>query len=146
MKRFFIISSSLILSVLIFTSCATITGQGPENNEGLYKAAIERYYNAVLQVDVDTFLDSLDPLGPLYPNDTYIKQLRDKAVNGAYPGEVAVKELTVLEESDTRAKVKVTLFIRVDVDRSGNFYEDTFTPTFDLTCKDGVWRIFGGTK
>lgn len=133
-----------MLLSLVLTSCSIITGGAEGDNDELYKAAIERFYDALLKVDIDNFLDSLDPLGPLYPDAASIEELRAEAEKGAYAGEVVVKELTTLEESATRAKVKVTLFMSVDIDRSGKFYEETFSPTFDLTCKDGVWRVFGG--
>ena len=144
MKKLFTITLGLVLMTLVFTSCSLITGASTESNEGLYKAAIERYFNSVIQADTDTFLDSLDPLGPAYPDAATIEQLRADANENGLPGEAVVKNITVIEESATRATVKVTLFLSVDFDRNGEFDEETYYPTFELTFKNGVWRIFDG--
>jgi hypothetical protein len=145
MKRFFITSLGLILSALVFTSCSSITGASAESNEELYKAAIERYYNSIFHYDVDALLDSLDPIGLIYPDAATIEELRATTNETALHGEALVKDLTILEESATRAKVKVTLFLSVDFDNNGEFDEETYYPTFELTFKDGIWRIFNVT-
>lgn len=131
--------------VLLFTSCSSITGGSSGSNEEQYKATIERYYTSIMNSDIDTFLDCLDPLGPMYPDAATIEQLRAESANNSLPGEAIVKKITILEESGTRAKVKVMLFMSIDFDRDGKFDEETFYPTFDLTFKDGVWRVFNGT-
>lgn len=145
MKKISAVVLSLTLMVLLFTSCSSITGGGPGNNEELYKAAVERYYNSIIKLDIDTFLDSLDPLGPLYPDSSTIEQLRDEAAKNTPDGKAEVKETTIIEESGTRATVKVALFLSIDFAGDGEFVEETFYPTFDLTLKDGVWRVFNGT-
>ena len=128
--------------VLLFTSCSSITRGGSESNEELYKAAIERYFTSVIEADTDTFLDSIDPLSSIYPPPDAIADLRANWKDSAVPGEAVVQELTILEESATKAKVKVRLFLRVDLDENGEFDENTAFPTFELTFKDGIWRIF----
>jgi len=146
MKSGLLISLGLILLALIFASCSSITGGAVESNEELYKAAIERYYVAVINYDVDTVLDCLDPLGPAYPDAASIDQLRADAIDKTSPaGEVIVKKLVTLEESGSRATVKVTLFMNVDFDNNGEFFEQTYYPTFELTFKDGLWRIFNAS-
>jgi predicted small secreted protein len=142
-KKLIIIISSFILLVLVFTSCSTITGGGTENNEELYKAAIERYYASILQADIDTFLDSIDPMGPMYPTPAEAEEFRTKL--NATPGEVTVKELNVLEESANKARVEVDLFMSIDFERDGEFYESTLHATFELALKGGTWRIFNGS-
>jgi hypothetical protein len=139
------IALSLILLAAVFPSCSSITG-GAEDKDELYKEAIERYYVAVISYDVDTLLDCLDPLGPAYPDVTYIEQLRADAVGKTSPpGEILVKKLITLEESGTRAIVKVTLYMNVDFDNNGEFFEETYYPTFELTFKEGLWRIFSAS-
>ncbi|OGN97087.1 MAG: hypothetical protein A2Y89_05885 [Chloroflexi bacterium RBG_13_51_18] len=147
MKKVLNITLCFILFALVFTSCSTVTGGSSENNdEELYAAAIERYFNSVLQADLDTFLDSLDPLGRLYPAPEAIEQLRESASESALPGEAYVEEITTVEESTSRAIVDVALFMRIDFDKNGEFYEETANLTFELTFKDGVWRIFDFRK
>ena len=145
MKRFFIIMLSLVLTALIFTSCSLITGASGNDNDTLYKAAIERYYNSIIQADIDVLLDSIDPLSSLYPSDDVIAQLRAVWKEYAVPGEAIVKELTTLEESATRALVKATIFARTDFDKNGEFEEETSNQIIELTYKNGTWRIFNGT-
>ncbi len=127
---------------MIFTSCSSITGGPSGNTKELYKAAIERYYNSVIQADTDTFLDSIDPLSSLYPPPDVIETLRTNWEDSAALGEAVVQELTIIEESAARAKVKAKVLLRVDLEQDGEFNEDTIFPTFELTFKDGTWRIF----
>ena len=145
MKTISVIILCFILPVLVFTSCSTITGGTPESNEDLYKAAIERYYNSLLQLDVDDFLDSLDSRGPLYPDEATIEQMRDEAANSSLTGEVVVNELMILEESNNWVRVKAELFMSIDFSNSGEPFEETIYPTFELTLIDGKWRVFNGS-
>ena len=108
----------------------------------LYKAAIERYFNAYIQADTDTLLDSLDPDGPMYPQPAAIEQLRATASGNALQGEAVVKDITVVEESADKAQVEVTLYMRVDIYSNGNFREETSYPICELRLKDGKWRLF----
>jgi len=144
-KNLFSITLGLVLLTLIFTSCSLITGASTESNEELYKAAIERYFNSIIQADTDSLLDSTDPLSYLYPSADVIEELRAEWKEYAAPGEAIVKELTTLEESATRATVKANLFIRADFDKNGEFDEITSNQTIELTYKNGVWRIFDRT-
>ena len=108
----------------------------------LYKVAIERYFNAYIKADVDTLLDSLHPDGPMHPQPAAIKQLRATASGNALPEEAVVKDITVVEESADKAQVKVTLFMRVDINKNGSFQEETSHPICELRLKAGKWRLF----
>ena len=145
MKTISVIILCFILPVLVFTSCSTIAGGTPESNEELYKAAIERYYNSLLQLDIDSFLDSLDPRGPLYPDADTIDQMRAEADTSSLAGEVVVNELMILEESNNWVRVKAELFMSIDFSNSGEPFEETIYPTFELTLIDGKWRVFNGS-
>jgi hypothetical protein len=112
------------------------------DNEVLYKVAIERYFNSYIKADLDNLLDSLHPDGPMYPSPAAIEQLRATASSNALQGRAEVKDITVLEEGADRARVKVTLFMRVDVNGNGTFQEETSYPTCELRLKDGKWRLF----
>ena len=141
MKRVFITILSLVLIALIFTSCSTITG-ALDNNEASYKEVIERFFNSSIQANVDDFLDSIDPSSPLYPSAEDIEYLRSIADEVAVPGEVVVRNLTVLEERTDEARVKAELSLRVDPYKTGEFQQQTGNLTFNLTLIDGKWRIF----
>ena len=95
-----------------------------------------------MKADLDTLLDSLDPNGPMYPQPAAIKQLRSTASGNALQGSAVVKDLSVLEESPDKARVRVTLFMSVDIYSNGNFREETSHPTCELRLKDGKWRLF----
>jgi hypothetical protein len=110
--------------------------------KAVYTAAIERYFNAYIQADLDALLDSMDPAGPLYPDAAAIEQLRATAGQNALEGEALVTALTVLEESADAASVQATLAIRVDVAGDGNFEEQTGNLTCELKFSDGKWRIY----
>jgi hypothetical protein len=149
MKRFFAVTLSIMLLVSVLASCSSntdIPGSTISNtavdNKVLYKVAIERYFNAYIKADLDTVLDSLDPDGPLYPGPDAIEQLRDTAGGSAVEGEAVIQDLTVLEESASSARVKATLFMRVDLNNTGNFQEETDYPICELRFKDGMWRLF----
>jgi hypothetical protein len=138
-----------MLFVLVFTSCSSNSGgtsSVQNDNNALYKAAIERYFNAYIKADLDTLLDSLDPEGLLYPEPETIQNLRDTAESSAVEGEAVVKDITVLEESSVKAKVKATVYMRIDMSGSGDFQEDTSDVTFDLSFKDGTWRLYNATN
>lgn len=114
----------------------------PTDNTPLYKAAVERYFNAYIQADLDTLLDSLDPQGPMYPQPAAIEQLRASTSGNALQGEAVVKDLTVIEDSTDTARVNVTLYMRVDVNSNGNFQEETSAVICELRFKDGKWRLY----
>ncbi len=141
-KKLTIISLSFILAVLVFTSCSTVTGgQSENNNVELYKEAIYTYYNAILETDVEALLDSMDPAGPIYPDDAAIQELQNTS-GYTYTGEVIIEELFIVEESDTRAIIDVTLFSRIDYENNGDFWEKTSYLTIELSFIDDLWRIF----
>ncbi|MBN1692115.1 MAG: hypothetical protein JW845_01000 [Dehalococcoidales bacterium] len=142
MKKLIIITLSLILAVLVFTSCSSVTGGQSENNDvELYKEAIYTYYNAILETDVEALLDSMDPAGPIYPDDAAIQELQNTS-GYSYTGEVIIEELSVFEENDTRALMDVTLFSRIDYANDGNFFEKTSYLTIELSFVDDLWRIY----
>jgi len=145
MKRLILINLCFILFALVFTSCSVVTGASGNDNDTLYKAAIERYFNSIIHADIEILLDSTDPLSYLYPGPDVIEELRATWKEYAAPGETVVKELTILEESATRALVKANLFIRADFENIGEFDEITSIQTIELTYKNGVWRIFNRT-
>ena len=145
MKKFGTVILGLILLVSIFSSCSTDSGI-ENSNTALYKTAIERYLNAYIKADLDTMLDSMDADGPLYPSPDAIENLRNTAEGSAIEGEIIVKELTVLEESSTKAKVKASIYMRLDISGNGDWQEDTSDTTLDLTLKNGTWRLYDVTE
>jgi hypothetical protein len=122
-------------------SGSPIAQTSPES-EQLYKVAIERYFNAYIKADLDTLLDALDPAGPMYPKPPAIKQLRETVTSNALQGAATVREIKVIEQSSEKARVSVTMFMRVDVNRDGSFREETSHPTCELRLGEGKWRIF----
>lgn len=142
MKKLIMIILSLMLPVLVFASCATVTGGQSENNDvELYKEAIYRYYNAIFDTDVEALLDSMDPSGPIYPDDETIQNLYAGSI-GEYTGEVIIEEIFVVEESDTRALIDITLFSRIDYTNEGEYWESTSYLTIELSFINDLWRIF----
>lgn len=146
-----IVVFALAALIVLLSACAVKSGSSPAapsatattpDNSSLYKAAIERYFNAYIQADVDTLLDALDPNGPLYPAPEAIAQLRATASTNALQGEAVVQDITIDEESADKALVTVTLYMRVDLQSDGNFQEDTGTISCDLRFIDGKWRIY----
>jgi hypothetical protein len=145
MKKLGVVILSLILLASVFSSCSSDSGTKSSNAE-LYKNAIERYLKAYIKADLDTLLDSLDADGPLYPSPDTIENLRNTANGSAVEGEVIVKELTVLEESSAKAKVKATVYMHLDMSGNGDWQEDTRDVIFDLTLKNGTWRLYDATE
>jgi hypothetical protein len=149
--RYRIVIIALAALIVLLSACAvksaspsaapSATATTPDNSS-LYKAAIERYFNAYIQADVDTLLDALDPNGPLYPAPEAIAQLRATASTNALQGEAVVQDITIDEESADKALVTVTLYMRVDLQSDGNFQEDTGTISCELRFIDGKWRIY----
>jgi hypothetical protein len=143
------IASTIRCSIILLTVFAaaipmplsTALGQSGENDK-TYKSAVERYFNAYMKADLDTLLDSLDPAGPMYPKPAAIAQLRATAAGNAVPGEAAVKQLTVVEPNNQKAIVKMTMVIRADLNRTGNYQTETSHPTCELRSNGGKWRIF----
>jgi len=128
-------------SPIILAETVTATS-APADNTPLYKAAVERYFNAYLQADLDSLLDSLDPQGPMYPQPAAIEQLRTSAGGNALQGEAVVKDLTVITDNTDTARVNVTISMRVDVNGNGNFQEETDVVICELRFKDGMWRLY----
>ena len=148
MKKLLLIALGLMLFSLALPSCSSDTGSAGigADNTLLYKIAIERYINAYIRADLDTVLDSLDPDGPMYPDPEEIQHLQDTAAESSLEGEASVTDLTILEESSNRARVRVTIFMRLDLYGEGNFEEDTSEVTIELTLKDGKWRLYDATE
>lgn len=145
MKKFVTAILGLILLASVFSSCSSDSGIKSDNT-ALYKNAIERYLYAYIKADLDTLLDSMDADGPLYPSPDVIENLRNTAESSAMEGEVIVKELTVLEESPNKTKVKASVYIRLDTSGNGDWQEDTRDTTFELTFKNGAWRLYDATE
>jgi len=114
-------------------------------DETVYKDVIESYSNAYMKADLAALLASLHPDGPMYPKPAAINQLRSSATGNALQGEAVVKTIDVLEQNDSRARVRVTLFMRADIYRHGNFREETSHPTCELRKHEGSWRLFNAT-
>jgi hypothetical protein len=131
-----------ILAVELLLLPDRLFAQTAPGTEQSYKVAIERYFNAYIKADLDTLLDALDPAGPMYPKPPAIKQLRETASNNALQGAATAKELQVIEQSAERARVSLTMFMRVDVNKDGHFREETSHPICELRLKEGKWRIF----
>jgi hypothetical protein len=108
----------------------------------IYKVAIEHYFNAYIKADIDNLLDALHPDGPMYPQPAAINQLRSSANENALKGNAVAKDISIIEESIDKVRVKITLFMRVDVNNNGNFQEETAYPTCELRLKNGKWRLF----
>ncbi len=123
----------------------TTTGESATDSKTVYKAIIERYFNAYMKADLDGLLASLHPGGPMYPKRAAIQQLRSTASGNALPGEAVVKSIEILEEGESKARVKATLFMRADIHKNGNFREETSHPTCELRKYDGQWRLFSAT-
>ncbi|MBN1161703.1 MAG: hypothetical protein JXA17_07150 [Dehalococcoidales bacterium] len=142
MKKLITIILCFILPVLVFTSCSAVTGgQSEINDVELYKEAIYRYYDAIFDTDVEALLNSMDPSGPIYPDDEAIQNLYASSV-GEYTGEVIIEDIFIVEESDTRALLDITLFSSVDYNNQGDFWEKTSYLTIELSFFNDLWRIF----
>jgi hypothetical protein len=131
-----------ICAVALLFSAGQSLAQKPEKAEDLYKAAIERYFNAYMKADLDVLLDALDPAGPMYPKPPAIEQLRQTAKGNALQGSATASEIKILEQSPQKARVAFKMFIRVDINSDGHFREETSHPTCELRRTGGKWRIF----
>jgi hypothetical protein len=137
----------LVVVVCLLCSCdsgapANTQAGTATDNTAIYKAAIERYFNAYMQADVDTLLDSMDPDGPMYPAPDAIEQLRSTASGGAVPGTTEVTDISVIEESTDSARVQATVFVQADLDGTGTFTEETQEVIAELRLGDGTWRLY----
>ncbi|OGN99771.1 MAG: hypothetical protein A2Y58_03950 [Chloroflexi bacterium RBG_13_51_52] len=145
MKNHIFVILSLVLILLVLPSCSS-NGSSAENdyntdNSLLYKTALERYFNAYIQADLDALLDSLDPDGPLYPDPDDIQNLRDTAAGNSYEGKVVVSDISILEEGDGRARIKAKLYMAIDLYDNGQYQEQESYFIFELTLKGGKWRL-----
>ncbi len=140
MKKIITVVLSLILLTGIF-SVACSSGSGGGANTNAYKAAIDRYFQAYLDTDVDATLESMDTDSPLYPSAETIEAARSSE-DVVIKGEITVNNLVVVTESLTQATVKADIYRHVDIGETGNWEEDTTNLVFDLTYKNGAWRIY----
>ena len=150
MKKLLIVALSLTLFILVLPSCSSCTStEGNSSNIDnslVYKATIERYMNAYIRADLDTVLDSLDPDGPMYPSPGEIQEFQDTAAESSLEGEASITDITILEESSDHARVQVTVYMKIDLYGGGNYEEDTTEGIFELTLKDGNWRIYNAMQ
>lgn len=107
-----------------------------------FRAVVEQYFNSYMKADVDHLLATLHPQGPMYPAESAIKQLRDTAKGNAVPGEAKASDVKVTELNDATASAKMTLKMRADVQRNGNYREQTSVITVQMRKLDRNWRIW----
>jgi hypothetical protein len=140
MRKILLIVLSLILLTGVF-SVACSSGSGGGGNTNAYRAAIERYFAAYLDTNVDTTLASLDTDSPMYPSEEEIESARSTE-DVVIKGEITVNNMVVVTENPTKATVKADIYRHVDIGETGNWAEDTSKLIFDLTYKNGAWRIY----
>jgi hypothetical protein len=146
MKRVVAVILGLMMLIPMFTACSSNANgnDSSQNTSAIYETTIEEYYQAFMNGDIDTMLKFLDPTGPLYPTESSIQQLRDNPDANKVEGEVRVDSLTILSENASRAKVRVLLYLRVDLE-GGVSYENSVNGTWEFSYRDGDWLIFNAS-
>ena len=105
------------------------------------RAAIESYYNAFLNADVDALVDALHPEGPMYPAPTMIDELRATADETTLDGTATIKDYRVIASRENEATVWVAMSISADLAGDGRLSRDEQTALCDMRKLEGHWKL-----
>lgn len=138
--------SAAALQIVFASPNAAVQGAQPPSGLSAtaeeFRVVVEQYFNSYMKADLDRMLATLHPEGPMYPSESAIKQLRDTAKGNAVPGEAKASDVKVTELNDATAIAKMTLKMRADVQRNGNYREQTSVITVQMRKLDRNWRIW----
>jgi len=107
-----------------------------------FRLTVETYFNCYMHAELDPMLGTLHPDGPMYPEKWALDQLRTSAASGAVSGSARVFDVRVTDISATSATASMKVEMRVDVQKNGNYQQQTSPIVVQMRKHDGQWRIW----